>query len=150
MEMYQGNGCRKRRASWLFCCCECHLGYHKKPFLDGDSQCLGKTKEKAKKSYTSLEVNTQILPIIKTPQTSNVFSPFFFFLPLLLCFLSWFYNFSKRTRQVALFSSSSKLGANSWTVCPQRHVYPCETTICPDSNYCHAKLVEKRGEARLH
>lgn len=88
MEMYRGNGCRKRRASWLFCCCECRLWCHKKTFLRRRFTVPGKGKGEGKRSYTSLEANTQILPIIKTPQTSNVSFPFFFsFLIALLSIL---------------------------------------------------------------
>ena len=53
---------------------------------------LGKDKGGGKRSYTSLEANTQILPIIETPQTSSVFFLFFFsFLYFPLPYCSAFY-----------------------------------------------------------
>lgn len=158
MEMYWGNGCRKRRASWLFCCCEWRLRYHKKPFLDGDSQCLEKTKEEAKEVTPHLRLIPKFCLSLK-PLKPLVFSFFSFFLsfisPSLIALLSTLVlQFFKTNKTSCTFfslsSSSSKLGASSWTVYPQRHVYPCETTICPDSNYYHAKLVEKREEACLN
>lgn len=92
MEMYRENWCCECCASWLFRCCECRLGYHKKPFLDGDSQCLGKTKEKAKEATPHSRLIPKFCLSLKPLK------------PLMFSFLSFFLSFLFFPSLIALLS----------------------------------------------
>lgn len=83
MEICRENWCCRCCAGWLFRCCECRLGYHKKPFLDGDSQCLGKTKEKAKEATPHSRLVPKFCLSLKLFKSLMFSFLFFFFSPLI-------------------------------------------------------------------